>query len=62
MTQSDTLNFLRKNKERWMTTKELAGHLKISKGSTLSNLNKLHKQGLINKRYRNHLEYEWRLK
>lgn len=64
MTQSTVLKILQRNKEKWLTAKEIAAKLGISNGTITCNLNKLFKQELVYKRIRTKpigaVTYEWK--
>lgn len=63
MTQADTLKLLKK-KRKFLSTKEIAKELKIGRGSTSVNLNKLYNQGLVmRKEVQNiYFSYLWKAK
>ena len=47
MCQAEALKVLKKNKGKWITTKDVAKAMKIGTGSVTNNLNCLFQQGLI---------------
>jgi len=47
MGQWDIHDFLKKNPDKWFTTKELSLHLGVSAGSIGSSVRKLRKTGLV---------------
>lgn len=47
MGQQEVYNFLKSNKGKWMTSKEIATHMDASLGSVTTNLTKLRKRNEI---------------
>lgn len=47
MGQQEVYDFLRQNRSKWYTSKEIAEHLRLSMGSVTSNLKKLRKSHSI---------------
>jgi len=50
MSQKNVLNYLKKNKGKWFTTKEIAPKVKIGINSCTKNLSRLMKSGLIRRK------------
>lgn len=47
MSQGDVIKLLKKNKGKWLSSKEIEKRLKIARSSVSSNLKKLEQQGEI---------------
>lgn len=50
MTQQEVLKYLKRNKGKWFTTKEISKAIDLGTGSTNANLNKLFKDSTIYKK------------
>ena len=63
MGQQEVYDFLRKNKSKWFTSKEITKMLKISLGSVTTSLKKLRQTGILYSRFtgNRHL-YQYRFK
>ena len=66
MGQADILKFLKKNQEKWFTSKELTEELKINNNCLNRCLKSLHKQGEVFKKeksnYYSKLYFLWKLR
>ena len=51
MGQQEVYNFLKKNKRKWYSAREISKKLRLSSGSVTTCLMKLRKSGLINYKF-----------
>jgi len=63
MGQQEVYDFLKKNKGKWFTSKEITESVKISLGSVTTSLKKLRQTGILYSRFtgKRHL-YQYRFK
>lgn len=65
MSQYNVLLYLRKNRNKWFTSKEISLALNIQRGCVTTNLNKLLKNKEVIKKLLlggNPIQYAWRIK
>jgi len=48
MGQQEVSDFLKENRQKWFSSKEIATSLAVSTGSVINNLSKLRKSGNVN--------------
>lgn len=63
MGQQEVYNFLKDNKGRWYTSKDISGNIRVSIGSVTMSLKKLRKSTMVkfkNTGKRNEFKYMWK--
>ena len=60
MGQQDIYDFLKKNKNKWFTSKQIAEHMDYGKGSVTMNLYKLRKTNMVEARLLEKRGYEYK--